>query len=102
MAFGIGVNTQKTEVPKLPGEQVDIACECWFTSKGHIRPLMLKYQDGQGEIHTIREILIWSEEEKNYAGIPSIEFAATLTYEGRERNVKLIYYKEECRWVISL
>lgn len=45
MAFGIGTNTQKADSGPVRGKQKEIACQCWFTSKGKITPLMLKIQD---------------------------------------------------------
>lgn len=101
MAFGIGINTQETNAGNIRGRQMDIACECWFTSKGKIRPLMLKYQDERGEIHTINEIQVHSSEEKNYAGIPSVEFDVTLNCQGILSRVRLIFFKKECRWVMN-
>ena len=45
MAFGIGTNTQDADAGEVRGEQREVACECWFTSKGRIIPRMLKVQE---------------------------------------------------------
>lgn len=100
MAFGIEINRMEKNAGEMVGRQVEVACECWFTSSGSIRPLMIKFQDEEGEIQTIRELFIHSTEEKNYVGIASVEFDITLIFQGRRSRVRLIYFKEECRWVI--
>ena len=101
MAFGIGTSTQKTEAGSVKGSQREIACECWFTSTGKIIPLMLKIQDEDGEIRMIKQITVHSQEAKNFAGIPSIEFDCTLTILEHEIPARLIYYQTESRWVLN-
>lgn len=82
--------------------QKEIACECWFTSSGKIIPLMLKVKDEDGEIRIIRQIEIHSQEQKMYAGIPSIEFDCTLTILEQAIRARLIYYQTENRWAMNL
>lgn len=100
MAFGIGVNAKGKEEAPVRGRQREIACQCWFTSKGEITPLMLKMRDENGEIKTVRQIQVLFREEKLYAGVPSVEFGCILTLLERRIAVKLIYYKEENRWML--
>ena len=102
MAFGIGTNTQDADAGEVRGEQREVACECWFTSKGRIIPRMLKVQEADGEMLLINKIQVHSQEHKKYAGIPSIEFDCTLTVLDREMKVKLIYYQTESRWVLNI
>lgn len=101
MAFGIGTNTQKADAGAVKGTQREIACECWFTSSGKIIPLMLKVKDEDGEIRVIKQIAVHSQEPKNYAGIPSIEFQCTLTILEQAIPARLIYYQTESRWVLN-
>ena len=82
MAFGIGINMQKADAGVVKGIQKEVACECWFTSSGKLMPLMIKVQDEGGEVRTIRQIRVHSQEKKMYAGIPAIEFDCTLTVSG--------------------
>jgi len=49
MAFGIGTNKQKADSGFIKGKQREIVCQCWFTSKGKVTPLMLKIEDEDGE-----------------------------------------------------
>ena len=100
MAFGIGTNTQKADSGPVRGKQREIACQCWFTSKGRITPLMLKIQDEDGEIRTVKQIQVHSQEEKMYAGVASVEFDCSITILEQQIEVRLIYYKEENRWVL--
>ena len=100
MAFGRGTNTQKADVGPVKGRQREIGCQCWFSSKGKVIPLMLKVQDEDGEIRTIRQIQVLSQEEKLYAGIASLEFDCIITILGQQINTHLIYYKEENKWVL--
>ncbi len=101
MAFGIGTSTSRADAGSVRGSQRKVACECWFTSTGKVMPLMLKIQDEDGEIHTIREITVHSREKKRYAGIPSIEYDCTLALHGQNVRAWLIYYQSESRWVIN-
>lgn len=101
MAFGIGTNSRKAETGKVRGIQKKIACECWFTSTGRIMPLMVKLQDEDGQIRTIREITVHSQEKKMYAGVPSMEYDCTLVMENRSVRVWLIYYQTENQWVLN-
>lgn len=100
MAFGIGTNTQRADSGPVRGKQREIACQCWFTSKGRITPLMLKIQDEDGEIRTVKQIQVHSQEEKMYAGVASVEFDCSITILEQQIGVRLIYYKEENRWVL--
>ena len=100
MAFGIGTNTQKADAGFIKGKQREIACQCWFTSKGKVTPLMLKIEDEDGEIRTVRQIQVLTQEEKKYAGVRSLEFECIITILEQKIDVQLIYYKEENRWVL--
>ena len=100
MAFGIGTNTQKASAGFVMGKQKEIACQCWFTSKGKVTPLMLKVQDEDGEIRTVHQIQVLSQEEKMYAGVQSLEIDCIITILEQQMDVQLIYYKEENRWVL--
>ena len=100
MAFGIGTDMQKADAGFVMGKQREIACQCWFTSKGKVTPLMLKVQDEDGEIRTVHQIQVLSQEEKRYAGVRSLEFDCVITILEQLIDVQLIYYKEENRWVL--
>ena len=73
MAFGIGINTSTPNAGEVKGSQWEVACDCWFTADGDLLPRYIKVKDEDGEIRTIKQLQIHSQERKNYAGIPSIE-----------------------------
>lgn len=103
MAFGIGIPSRQPDREiNIRGTQKKVACECWFTSTGRIIPLMLKMEDGDGEIRTIREIKVHSQEKKMYAGVPSMEYDCSLFAWNREIRGWLIYYPTENRWVFNI
>lgn len=103
MAFGIGVPLRQTDSrPWVKGTQKKVACECWFTSTGRVMPLMLKIEDEDGQIRTIREIKVHSQEKKMYAGVPFLAYDCTLFAWNQEIRVWLIYYQTESRWVLNI
>ena len=57
-------------------------------------------QDEDGEIRTVHQIQVLSQEEKMYAGMRSIEFDCIITILEQQMDVQLIYYKEENKWVL--
>ncbi len=99
MAFGIGINTERPTEGRLRGRQTAIACECWFDSRGQTLPRLFKYEEN-GEIQTIRDIHVSYIEQKNYAGVSSVEYCCDIVYHGEKKQVKLVFFKEECRWVM--
>ena len=91
MAFGIGTNTDRADAGPVKGKQKEIACHCWFTNKGKMMPTMLKVQDEDGEIRTVRQIQVLAQEEKMYAGIASMEFDCVITILGQQIRVRMNY-----------
>lgn len=63
--------------------------------------LMIKIEDEDGEIRTIRQIQVHFQEKKNYAGIPSEEYDCTIVILGQKVPVKLVHYLTESRWVMN-
>ncbi len=102
MALGMKNNMPQANVRINAKKEMNIACECWFTSKGEMHPLMFKYQDEEGEIHTIKEIQVNSREEKDLIVSPYTEFDVTINCQGIYMNTKLVFYKKECRWVMII
>lgn len=98
--FGIGTNTQDKDAGAIKGKQVEIACECWFTKSGRTMPLLIKFQDEEGEIHTIDQIRVIFFEEKNYSGISSVEYDCMIAFREIQYSVKLVFFKQTCKWVM--
>lgn len=102
MAFGIGTNCEQTDSGVIRGKLIPIACECWYTAKGRSMPIMIKVQDENGEIQTIREIRIKSHASKNYSGLPTIEFDCEITWRERLIEVKIIFFVSRNCWSMTL
>lgn len=100
--FGIGINAQGTNSGSMRGRHMDVACQCWFTSKGDTTPLVIKFMDPNGEVQTVRNIHVNYKEEKNYDGISSVEYDCSIFVNEREYPVKLLFFKEECRWMMRI
>lgn len=101
MAFGIGINTDTNREHKMRGNMKEIACECWFTSTGRTKPILIKYMDEEGQIQTVKNIKLQYVEKKNYAGIISMEYKCKVAMEDIEREVVLIYFIEEGKWCMA-
>lgn len=100
MAFQLGDITAKTEAGVLKGVQREIACDCWFTSKGKTTPRMIKVMDGEGMLYTIADVVVLSTEEKTYSGIPTVEHICKINLGNVRETVKLVYTKEDCKWAL--
>ena len=58
------------------------------------------FEDDNGDIQTVRDILIKYTENKNFSGIPSREYGCEAVVGGLTRQFKLIFYLEACKWVM--
>lgn len=100
MAFGIGEHSGEKFSEEITKLQKKVACECWFTSTGKITPLMIKYEDDNGVIQTIRNIQVMYVDEKNYSGILSWEYRCQVLVKGLQIEIYLVYYMEKGQWVM--
>lgn len=102
-AFGIGINTQGTHAGEVKGNITKIACESWFTSEGDVTPRLVKFIDENGKVKSVNHenILVNYKEQKNYSGIPSIEFDCALIIDETIIKVKLIFNKDTCKWIMT-
>ena len=90
-----GVETD-SGVPK--GNMYHIACSTWFTATGKAMPQYFKFEDDNGDIQTVRDILIKYTENKNFSGIPSREYGCEAVVGGLTRQFNLIFYLDACKW----
>ena len=100
MGFHLGDIADQTQHGILHGIQREIACECWFTSRGKSIPKLIKIMDEEGVLYTIKEIQVLTREEKNYSGIKTVEHICRINLGGRRETVKLVFTKENCKWAI--
>lgn len=72
MAYGVVDDTQQLNMGIGRKKEMEIACECWFTSKGKMQPLMFKYQDEHGgDPYYKRDTGTFQRRKKSY-GVPLI------------------------------
>lgn len=102
MAFRLGDIIETTDSGILRGIQREIACDCWFTSRGRSFPRIIKVMDEQGIIYTITDIEILFTEEKMYSGIATVEHLCRINFGNSKETVKLVYNKETCKWSICV
>lgn len=107
MAFGIGGRESRVfdgfeSKDGKRNRQMDVACECWFTSRGDTIPLAVKFPDEYGEYVMIKDVQVDCAKKKYYCGVPAVEYRCRLPLNGRITPVRLIFYLEECRWVMEL
>ena len=55
-------------------------------------PQYFKFEDDNGDIQMVRDILVKYTEDKNYSGIPSREYGCEAVIGGLIREFKLIFY----------
>lgn len=101
-AFGIGVNEKEIDSGEIKGQAYHIACNAWFTANGSPRPLSFKFKGDDEEIQQVKDIVIKYTEDKNYSGIPSKEYGCEAIIGGLRHTFKLIYYLQECKWVMVI
>lgn len=100
MGMGIGINENPKDAGKIRGRQEAVACYVWFTSRGEVMPKMLKFADENGEIHTLQHIHVICREQKNYCGIPTLEYRCDTVVSGHKYEFWLLYYIERQEWKI--
>lgn len=98
MGMGIGINSEKPDEGEVRGWQEPVACYVWFTSNGQVIPKRLKYLDAEGCVQEIRGIHVVSSSEKNYCGIPTVEYDCSCVIGNREYTFRLLYYLERHIW----
>lgn len=100
--FGIGTNVSDINSGEIRGKMYPIACKVWFTASCSLRPLSFKFEGDDGTIQTVSNISVKCSEEKNYSGIPSKEFVCESIIGGLLQEFKLIFFSEDCKWVMVI
>ncbi len=100
MSMGIGINDERPDAGTLRGRQEPVACGVWFTSTGTAVPKMIKFQDSEGQIHTLPNIHVISVEKKFYCGIPTIEYECDTVIGACRQQFSLLFYVERQEWKI--
>ncbi len=100
MAFGVGTNAEEQDAGILRGIRIPIACSCWFTAEGKTRPLLFKFRDEAGEVHTVREITVHASQAQNFGGEPALRYDCTIDYERIQMPVRLMFFLKDQTWVM--
>ena len=98
MGFRLGDIMEHKDAGAFIGVQREIACDCWFTSKGKTKPRMIKVLDEEGIVHTIDHIEVLYSEDKNYSGVATVEHVCRIYAGDQSEVVKLVFRKENCTW----
>lgn len=98
MSMGIGTNDTRPDEGRLRGKQESVACFVWFTSEGNVMPKMLKTRLADGTIVQISHIRVIGHRQRNYCGIPTLEYDCETEIEERISPFRLLYYPERQKW----
>ncbi len=100
--------SEASKVPDSPesgtpkGTMYHIAVLAWFRSTGDPMPMLFKFQDDNGELQVVRNLIVHYSEDKNYSGIPSKEYGCEAVVGGLIRKFKLVFYLEAGKWVMLI
>lgn len=85
----------------MTDKKVDIACECWFTKSGKMTPIMIKFPDESGEIISVKEILVLSQETRFPGSNPITEFRCQIMMNNTKKPVSLFFSHKSCTWQMA-
>lgn len=96
--FGIGTNVIKINSGIIRGKKYPVACMAWFIPGHAPRPLLIKYEDQEGIIQTLSEIMIKSTYNKIYDGEAVNEYKCVVVINAVTQEFRLFFYIISCRW----
>lgn len=102
MAFLTGTELRHREERTVSGSRRRVAVGCWYTAAGRSLPYIMKYQDDNGMIHTLKPLHVLSSEQKYYGGVLSRKYRCSVAGEGRLREFELLHCPEEGTWDLIL
>lgn len=83
---------------QIPGRYQKVAVMCWYTSGGKSMPQLVKYQDEEGCIRTLRDIRVIRSDQKHSAGIMSRRYECRGTEDEMEIRFILLYHPAQETW----
>ena len=98
MGFTLEKQTEQLREEAIQGKYQKVAVSCWFTSNGRSMPRMVKFQDVEGNIQSIRNIHLIKTEEKYFAGIKMKRYDCCAVDCGIMKYFTLLYHIEEGGW----
>lgn len=101
-SFGINTNQIKRDSGEARGKTYNIACKAWFPANRDPYPLSFKFEGDDGVLVTVSEVTIKHTEEKIYYGEKSLEYRCDVIVGGIRKDIKIIYYVMNCKWVMVI
>jgi hypothetical protein len=101
-SFGINTNRGERDSGEVRGKIYNIACKVWFPTNNKPYPLSFKFEGDDGIIATVSELNVKHTEDKIYYGEKSIEYRCDAIIGGFKKDIKIIYYVLNCKWVMVL
>lgn len=98
--FGIGTNVRTIDSGIIRGNTYPIACMAWYAPDCPPRPLLFKFEGGDGILQTITDIKIHCTDDKIYDGEQVHEYRCDAIIGGVRFGFKLILYILNCQWVM--
>lgn len=100
--FGININSGKPDSGAACTKRVDVACDCYFSRSGRPFIRFFKYEDEEGQIHTVKDVEVMYAQDKRYAGVLAKECLCRIVVGGVRYEARLLFFAEECRWSMVL
>lgn len=72
-----------------------------FNPLGEIKPMYIRVEDEQHQLHTYKIESISNIKEEKYSGISSILFVCHIVIEDCLREIKLRYYVPSHKWMVE-
>ena len=83
---------------KMASRTFRVAVMCWFPTNSEPIPMSLKYQDQNGEIHTLKDIRI-----KNTNTISQGKrFVCQSAINDTIVNFELMFFADDCHWIMTI
>ncbi len=79
------------------GQGQQVACMCWFPTKGQPFPISFKYRDSEGEVHSIHDIDILDTKHI----FQGIDFTCEAVFGDQKRRFSLMFFKDDYRWLLQ-
>lgn len=102
MEYRTGIPREEGRRQIIRGRYQKVAVDCWFTSTGKTIPRMIKYEDCEGCVRTLREIQLLRNDKCCQAGMPVFRYDCLAAVNGREQRFTLLYHPGKNIWDMVL
>ncbi len=98
MGFCAGSEGNISDERGRSGRRQRVAVDCWFTATGRTMPRMVKYEDEDGCLQTLRDIYIVKQDQSHYVGIYCQQFYCRAVVDGKARDFILFFHSKNHTW----